>query len=564
MPESHIIDMMKAFAEMKGLGERQLSFFKWKYENAKLLKNVRTDDIAQQYPEIKKYLKTHRRDIVMKQCYKNAAQLCLYVPNVEYVEGEISFHGIPLDHAWNKIDGKYFDITKDMLFKDAEDYAEYVSVIELDPKELIDFMHQTGTYGGFLREKYIKDNKIDESYYPKLFESPDHIDNESHDAHYNWDDKDAFPFGYMNGELFVGKSKESHDSMKINAVRYDRYEFKYPGRIWLKGKIVSFWEYPPTKEKLKEILDGLSSKLGIEIWSDPLFRIEVVKRKANDKVELFAQEDQYGRQESVWDLPSRSHKDEIIKVKDYIKSENPPEVQHLVPPGAGKKPVISGYGSKNPKYSLKRRWQMATLGDESLKEPFYPHLFEKLNKRPKKILTFPALRQVFNYDCGASALQAVLCYYGIEVREEYILKKLEAKHTDIFNNGVHLSAIKSYSESKGLEANVISNLTYTDLINYIKKDIPVIVLLQAWKDSKSPKRWKDDYRDGHYVVAIGYTDDSIIFEDPSSFERTYLKFKELMKRWHAVDDNNEPRKETECIVIVGKPKFDPKKIVHMD
>jgi len=39
-----------------------------------------------------------------------------------------------------------------------------------------------------------------------------------------------------------------------------------------------------------------------------------------------------------------------------------------------------------------------------------------------KILDFPELRQTFNYDCGAKALQSVLAYYGIDIREEEIIK----------------------------------------------------------------------------------------------------------------------------------------------
>ncbi len=38
------------------------------------------------------------------------------------------------------------------------------------------------------------------------------------------------------------------------------------------------------------------------------------------------------------------------------------------------------------------------------------------------LLDFPELRQAYDYDCGATALEAILAYYGIEVREELILK----------------------------------------------------------------------------------------------------------------------------------------------
>ena len=38
-------------------------------------------------------------------------------------------------------------------------------------------------------------------------------------------------------------------------------------------------------------------------------------------------------------------------------------------------------------------------------------------------LNFPELRQTYNYDCGASALQGVMVYYGVEMREDVLMKE---------------------------------------------------------------------------------------------------------------------------------------------
>jgi len=124
------------------------------------LKHVKTDEISAKYPDIAAYLKKNRKNITMKQCYKNAAQMSIYCENVKYVEGEISYHGVPIEHAWNKVDDKYFDITKDILFPTNSDYSEYVKIIELDSMELMRFMNETGTYGGFLVEKFKKDTGL--------------------------------------------------------------------------------------------------------------------------------------------------------------------------------------------------------------------------------------------------------------------------------------------------------------------------------------------------------------------------------------------------------------------
>jgi hypothetical protein len=49
-------------------------------------------------------------------------------------------------------------------------------------------------------------------------------------------------------------------------------------------------------------------------------------------------------------------------------------------------------------------------------------LFEQFKNEPKVLLNFPDLRQIFNFDCGVTALQQVLIYYGIEKREVDVKK----------------------------------------------------------------------------------------------------------------------------------------------
>lgn len=37
-------------------------------------------------------------------------------------------------------------------------------------------------------------------------------------------------------------------------------------------------------------------------------------------------------------------------------------------------------------------------------------------------------RQTFDFDCGAKALQLVMEYYGIDIREDELLKELKTGH----------------------------------------------------------------------------------------------------------------------------------------
>jgi len=202
---------------------------------------------------------------------------------------------------------------------------------------------------------------------------------------------------------------------------------------------------------------------------------------------------------------------------------------------------------------------------ESVKIISVKYNTEKILQEPLiKLIEFPNLRQEYNYDCGALALLEVLVYYGFEEREEYILKDLTKDSDDVIKNGVYIRAIKDYAEKRKLKCDIIKGLEPRQLIPYLDKNIPIIVLLQAWKDGDNPNPWETDYKDGHYVTAIGYTKDCIIFEDPASFERTYLSFNEMKKRWHAISDDNKDDPETVSIIIKGVPRFKANKIVHLD
>ncbi len=197
-------------------------------------------------------------------------------------------------------------------------------------------------------------------------------------------------------------------------------------------------------------------------------------------------------------------------------------------------------------------------------------LFEAYAKRgtlkpaPDKLLDFPELRQTYDYDCGASALQGVLAYYGKEFREEQLLKQLDTVRTTMREHGTRLSRMKSVAERHGLRAEVRGMLTVDAVKKYIDQGVPPILLLQAWMDKPNKGGWPKDYRDGHYAVAIGYDEKRIYFEDPSSFKRVWLSYAELEKRWHDLADDNKTPVEHVAVIVKGRPRFRSDKAIHMD
>ena|SRR5208282_3719762 len=174
-------------------------------------------------------------------------------------------------------------------------------------------------------------------------------------------------------------------------------------------------------------------------------------------------------------------------------------------------------------------------------------------QKAKKVLTYPETRQVFDYDCGANALMSMLVYCGVEEREERIAK-LAGTTKEV---GTTTEGILFTFGYFGMEVSAGEGMTTADIREAIDQGHPVMLTLQAYRDADNIEPYKDDWTDGHYVVAIGYegdgTDpsDRIIFEDPASFHRTYLTDGELNERWH--DDNgaaNPPKlQHWGCILL---------------
>lgn len=51
------------------------------------------------------------------------------------------------------------------------------------------------------------------------------------------------------------------------------------------------------------------------------------------------------------------------------------------------------------------------------------------------------------------------------------------------------------------------------LQGYLSRNIPVIVLFQAWRDDTDPPYILDN-QNGHYVVVVGYDNENLYIEDP--------------------------------------------------
>ena len=175
------------------------------------------------------------------------------------------------------------------------------------------------------------------------------------------------------------------------------------------------------------------------------------------------------------------------------------------------------------------------------------------------MINIPGGIQAFDFDCGVKALQLVMAYYGVEVREDVLIDELKSD-----NNGTSIENMIGVAKKYGFEVIAGRGVSLETVKQYIEKGIPVIVLLQAWAERyMTLEDWKTDYDDGHYAIVIGYKDNIVVFEDPSSFRRTWLTEQEYLARWHDVDPKTGEKYEQFAIVLLGKEPIQ-KVMEHMD
>lgn len=149
-------------------------------------------------------------------------------------------------------------------------------------------------------------------------------------------------------------------------------------------------------------------------------------------------------------------------------------------------------------------------------------------------IPLPSVCQSSDYDCGAAALRAIAEYFkvGPEDQKDFI-KVVKAKKATGSSPENIIKAAKSF----GLNVKSKIGMTLEELKDTISQGRPVICSMQAWGE-------KSDYpkdKSGHYIVAIGFDDGKIYFEDPSIHgKRGFLSFDEFDERWH--DEESGGRK----------------------
>ena len=149
----------------------------------------------------------------------------------------------------------------------------------------------------------------------------------------------------------------------------------------------------------------------------------------------------------------------------------------------------------------------------------------------------PDTRQGEDYSCGASALQAISGYFGVgpEEEEDYVRDlKMDTRV------GSHPFQIIRAAERYGLRVSEKERMTVNEVKVYLDRGKPVMLMIQAWRDSETEKSYAKEWDEGHWVVAIGYDRAGMYFEDPSlAAIRGFIPYTELEERWHDTGPKNK-------------------------
>ena len=136
-------------------------------------------------------------------------------------------------------------------------------------------------------------------------------------------------------------------------------------------------------------------------------------------------------------------------------------------------------------------------------------------------------RQITEYSCGASALQAVLSYWGREVDETELMKIIGTSE-DV---GTYPENIVRGVRALGLQAEARENLSLDELRDH---GHPVIALAQVWRSQRSSvPRPEDDWDNGHYIVVLGVDDKYVYFQDPYlRMGKAFVTRDTFERHWH--------------------------------
>jgi hypothetical protein len=190
-----------------------------------------------------------------------------------------------------------------------------------------------------------------------LKENPDSINAGDMYAYYRT--PGAHAFGFYNGKVYIGDEGRTHYQIKVDLLYRgekftpdewkkfpnDRSKYKHSGRLWMREKLISFWNYP-VENQIKNIISKLEKAVGTKMWNNG-WRIEIIDKGGKIYRPTKKQQGERG-----WGVGKELGKDKdvrLIPLEDYQGSQKQggKELSHQKSPLLKKqKKVPMGVGSR--------------------------------------------------------------------------------------------------------------------------------------------------------------------------------------------------------------------------
>lgn len=141
-------------------------------------------------------------------------------------------------------------------------------------------------------------------------------------------------------------------------------------------------------------------------------------------------------------------------------------------------------------------------------------------------------RQITEYSCGASALQAVLHYWGRDLDETELMRVLGTRE-DV---GTHPESIERGVRALGMQAEMRENLTLDEVQRFTTEVGPMIALCQVWRSMKSADvAPEEEWDNGHYIVVLGVDAENVYFQDPYlTMGKVVVTRRVFERHWHQI------------------------------
>lgn len=114
--------------------------------------------------------------------------------------------------------------------------------------------------------------------YLKRFESPEWIFYNNKFIAYT--ERYTYTFGYINGEFIIGEETHGDLYRTVTGKFGSRYNYEYPGRVFLEQKIITLWSFP-NKDKFNKIVKEISDTFGINLDD---WQVEVLYDTKNNTI----------------------------------------------------------------------------------------------------------------------------------------------------------------------------------------------------------------------------------------------------------------------------------------